>query len=53
MAVAQRVEEAVDGRPEGTQPHEIRVDEVDADFHAEQVGGYVAHGAGDERIEQR
>lgn len=52
MAIANGVQEAVHGRCEGAQTQQVGVDQVDADFHADQVGRQVAHGAGCERVQQ-
>lgn len=40
------------GGREGAQSHQIRVDQVDADFDADQVGWRIAHRSGGERVEQ-
>ncbi len=52
VTVPDGVEEAVHGRTEGPQPHQVGVDEVDADLEADQVGGSVPDGARGERVEQ-
>ncbi|EGJ76478.1 hypothetical protein STTU_3689 [Streptomyces sp. Tu6071] len=52
VALADRVEEAVEGGPERAQPHEVRVDEVDAELEAEEVGGGVPERTRGERVEQ-
>ncbi len=50
VAVADRVEEAVDGGGEGAQPHHVVVHEIDADLDADQVRGGVPHGTGGEGV---
>ncbi len=51
MALADRVEEAVERRPEDAAAHQVAPDDVDADLEAQQVGVEVAHRAGDEGVE--
>ncbi len=52
VPLADGVEEPVHGRPEGAQPHQVQVHDIDADLDADQVGGGVPQGARGERIEQ-
>jgi len=52
VALADGVEETVHRRGEGTQAHQVRVDEVDAELDADQVRGGVADRASGERVEQ-
>src|SRR5690606_35059929 len=52
VAVPDGVQEAVHRGGEGAQPHQVGVDQVDADLEADQVGRCVPDGAGGEGVEQ-
>jgi hypothetical protein len=52
MALADGVEEAVHRRAEGAQPHQVGVDDVDAQLEADDVRGGVPHCPGGEGIQQ-
>lgn len=52
MPVAERVKEPVNGRSESAQPHQIKVDDVDAHLDTDGIGWGVTHGACSERIQK-
>ena len=53
MAIADRVEKAVHSWAQGAQPHQVHIDDVDAELEADEIGGLVPDYASDERVEQR
>ncbi len=53
MTVADRVEKAMYRRTEGAQPHQVHVDDVDAELEADEIGALVPDGARQERVQQR
>ena len=52
VAVPDGVQEAVHGRAEGAQPHQVQVDQVDADLDADHVRRGVPQRAGGEGVQQ-